>query len=160
MERSPEAATGIRPKLKILIVRKLDVINSGNERRLFQPDAMLHALQIEYGMPPVRAFSQLSFAEITKVQTDVRMRARGRRGRLYRDDRRQDLRRPEDRLVEKGARGISREKPTPNVVECELTVGESDSRAGKQDCGAGIPKRGRLRRRLRRAHSIHPTTSS
>ena len=76
---------------------------------------MLYALQMQHGMPAVGALPQLTIAQVTKIEADMRMRAYEQR-RPHRNDRHQSFGCPEDRLFNEGAIGVSCEKPTPNAV--------------------------------------------
>jgi len=115
IKSSPQAPACIRAEFKIAVERKFNRIGDGNDRRFFQPNAMLYAPQVQHGVPAVRAFPQLGFVQVAEVQADPRMRADKRRW-PHGNNRRQNLWRPEDGLFEIGLIGISCEKPTPNVA--------------------------------------------
>ena len=76
---------------------------------------MLNAAQMKHGMPAVGALPQLTIAQVTKIEANMRMRAYEQR-RPHWNHRRQNLWRPENGLFEKGSIGVSCEKPTPNAV--------------------------------------------
>lgn len=114
IESPPQAPARIQAKVEVAVERKFDRIGDGNDRRLFQPDAMLYALETQYRMPTVRALPELALVQVAEIQADVRVRADERRG-PYRNDRRQSLRRPEDRLLNERLIRIGCEKPTPSV---------------------------------------------
>ena len=116
---SPQAPACIDAEIEIAVERKLDSIVNRNDRRFFQPNAMLYAAQVQHGVPAVRALPQLGFVQVAEVQADSRMRAD--KGRWpHGNNRRQNLWRPEDGLFEIGLIGISCEKPIPNAAEIQL----------------------------------------
>ena len=103
---------------------------------------MLYAVQMDHGVPAIRALSQLTVVQITEVQADPRLRTRERR-RPYWKHRRQNLWRPENGLFEEGLIRISREKPTPSDAGIPglRSVGAilSRYRSESRDRGADIP---------------------
>ena len=104
---------------------------------------MLNAVQMQHGVPTVRALTQLPLVQVAEVQADPRMRADKRRW-PHGNNRRQNLWRPEDGLFEIGLIGISCEKPTPNGAEIlhlrrDRSVRYSDDLVENRDYGADIP---------------------
>jgi hypothetical protein len=107
---------------------------------------VLNAVQIQHGVPTVRTSPQLALIQVADVQADVRV-CRDVWRRPYRDDRRQNLRGPENRLFKEGSIGVSCEKPTPNVAGMRRLyfglIEPSDDLVGTRGCGASIPTRSR-----------------
>src|SRR6516162_1821028 len=81
IEASPQASARVCPELEIAIEREFNNIRHGNNGRFFQPNAMLYAVQVEHGMPTVRALPQLTIAQVGEIQADPRMRAYENTGR-------------------------------------------------------------------------------
>lgn len=62
MEASPQTPAGIRSELEIAIEREPNNVGCSNDRRFFQPNAMLYAVQMKHGMPVVEVLPQVSVA--------------------------------------------------------------------------------------------------
>src|SRR6185312_11614668 len=123
--------------------RQFDRINSGEAWRLFEPNTMLHATEIQDGVPTIRTLSKLTLAQSVEIQTDLGMESDRQRG-ADRYNRRCGLGSPEDSLLEKGSFGIGREKPTPNADGIRRLCFDPTKRlfgnlARTTRCGAGIP---------------------
>ena len=164
IEASPQASARVCPELEIAIEREFNNIRHGNNGRFFQPNAMLYAVQVEHGMPTVRALPQLTIAQVGEIQTDLRMRAYEQHRPDW-DHRHQSLRRPEDGLFNKGLIGISREKPTPNAGGIRYSrrtqvARTSDGPVGKRDCDASTPTQSQLFPPPQHDHKSRQTISS
>lgn len=135
----------MRAKLEVAIEWQLDGVSCGDDRRFWQPHAMFDAAEMQHRVPTVRSLPQLATGELAQVEFD-RCVCGGERGRRpNRNDRRQDLGRPEDRLLQKGSIRICCENTTPNVggnrrLRARFArVRRFDDRAGNPRCDAGIP---------------------
>ena len=113
IKTSPQAPARIDPKFEVAVERKFNGVASSEDRRLFEPNAVLYAVEMHHGVPAVRALTQRTVVQVAKVQVDARMRADDQR-RTDWYDRHQDFGRPEDSLLKIGLTRISCEKPTPN----------------------------------------------
>ena len=71
IETSPQTPARIRPELEIPIEREFNSIAHGDDRRFLQPNAMLDAVQMQHGMPPVRALPQLTSLQVVEVQAHL-----------------------------------------------------------------------------------------
>jgi hypothetical protein len=143
---SPQTPACIRTEFKVTVERKLDSASHGNDRRFLEPNAVFGALQLEYSVPTIGPLPQLAFKELCQVQADMRIRADWQR-RPDRNDRRQNLRCPEDGLFKKGLIRIGCEKRAPNVGgirQLLLSLAKRfDDRVGKPGYGADTPTRTR-----------------
>jgi hypothetical protein len=72
IEASPQAPGRIDPKFKVTVERKLDDVGRSDDRPLFEPNAMLYAVQTQHGVPTVEALPQLTVVQIAKVEADTR----------------------------------------------------------------------------------------
>ena len=70
---SPQSPTSVRTEFEVAIERKFDRVGNSNDWCFFQPNTVLHAVQMQYGMPTVRSLPQLGFAQFAQVQPDVRI---------------------------------------------------------------------------------------
>ena len=71
IEGSPKASACIRAEFEIAVERKFDRIGNRNDRRFLQPNAVLKAVEVQHGVPTIRALTQLPLVQFTEVQTDV-----------------------------------------------------------------------------------------
>ena len=90
IKASPQAPPRIHPKFKVAVERKFNSVVSSDDRRLFEPNAVLYAVQMHHGVPAVRTLPQLPIVQVAKVQADARMRADDQR-RTYWYDRHQNF---------------------------------------------------------------------
>jgi hypothetical protein len=143
IEGSPQPPARIRAEFKVAIEREFDCVGAGNDRRFLEPNAMFYLVQTHYCVPPIRALPQLTFGQVSEIQGNTRLRDRERH-RPHRNDRRQNLRCPEDGLFEAGMAGVSCEKTSPNAggipdLPWEAPLRRCDSRLENRDYGGGIP---------------------
>ena len=114
IETSPQAHTGCCSEIEVAVERQFDGVGSGDDRRFFEPNAMLYAAQMQHGVPAILSLSELAFAHTAEIQLDTCIRA-DEQCRANRHNRRRGLGSPEDRLLEKGSLRVGCERPTPNA---------------------------------------------
>jgi hypothetical protein len=143
VKSSPQAPACIRAEFKVTIEREFDGITAGNDWRFFEPNAMFYLLQTQYGVPAVRALPQLTVGQAVEIQGNTRLWDR-ERYRPHRNDRRQNFRRPEDRLFEAGMAGVSCENTNPSAdgipgLAWEAPSKHYDSHLQNRDYDGDIP---------------------
>ncbi len=143
IEGSPQPPACIRTEFEVTIEREFDGIGASNDRRFPEPNAMFYLVQTHYCVPSVGALPQLTFGQVAEIQGDTRLRDR-QRYRPHRNDRRQNLRRPEDGLFEARLVGVSCEKTSPNAggipdLPWEAPSRRYDSQLQNRDFGGDIP---------------------
>lgn len=147
IEPSPQAHPGPRPEFEIAVERQFDRVSTGGDWRFLEPNTMLHAAQIQHGVPSIRTLSESTLAQAAEIQTDMGVGCDEPRG-ADRYNRRRGLGSPEDGLLEEGSFGVGCEKPTPNAgaicPPCfDPMVRCLDSFVRTRRYGAGIPTRSR-----------------
>ena len=72
IEASPQASPRIESEFKVSVERKFNGICSSEDRRLFEPEAVLYAMQMHHGVPTVSGLPQLAIIQI-EGKSDARV---------------------------------------------------------------------------------------
>lgn len=165
MEHSPQTARGVGTDSEVLIERQFGCIEFAGHRHLGEKEPVLDFAKTQHGVPAVRCLADVSGLQMEETEATCGGVGIGT-GWNDRNDRREDVERPEDRLIQRRQRRISCERRAPNTFGTRSSRSGQrpfprapDNRADSSDCDGGTPTQNQFDQAPRRGDSSQATAN-